>query len=224
MPSSAAATIMDGMESSCDVHGCGSFLLRRVAVRWSWGLAAALPLIVGCADWSYEKVQLGQEMRAIERVFPEEKTRRGDFTFSYLESGSRRTDAICVLLTHDRRVAGKVQATLRKRWRGMQPVQQYTLRGELDTALLGLGEVGPVDVLRTVADDITSEGDDAFEREAHGWVAAGLVRLVEAWPQTADPGPAYPRLADMLDRVPAGGRAAINTIGDKRLGISYEQP
>lgn len=172
------------------------------------GLAALLQ--TGCADWSYDRVQLRQQVREYERLFPEGQSQRTDSTLCFFETGNLgRTDAIVLLLTRDRRVAGKLQATYVEHNYGFRVDTGYVLRGELDPALSELSATGPVDTLRAVADELTGGEADQFVRDAHGWVAAGLVRLVQRWPHAGDEGPAFPRLTAMLERVPADGTARI---------------
>ena len=67
-----------------------------------------------------------------------------------------------------------------------------------------------------IADELTSTGTDKFTRDAHAWVAAGIVRLLQRWPHPGDEGPAFPRLADALERVPGGGVARI-TVNERGI-------
>ena len=86
-----------------------------------------------------------------------------------------------------------------------------------------LGGTGPIDVLRAIADDLTSTQGDTFVREAHGWVAAGLMRLVQHWPHVGDEGPAFTRLTDLLDRIPAGGEARLTVDARGVYVVEYRQ-
>jgi hypothetical protein len=180
-------------------------------------------LVPGCAELSFNQIQLGQEPRDYRRALPEERSRRSPTGMCYLEHdpGAGRVDAMVVLLTPDGRVAGKLHASeVEQRWNW--PAQTtFTLRGELDPALIRMAGAGPVDTLRAVADELTAADMDAFTRDAHAWVAAGLVRLVQHWPHVGDEGPAVTRLAGMLDRVPAGGTAQIVVGVDGRYSIAY---
>jgi hypothetical protein len=125
-----------------------------------------------------------------------------------LEQGSNRRDALVVLLTPDRRVSAKFHAALVERDLLGRP-GGYRLRGEIDPTLLRLGDVGPVDAVRAVADQLTSIEEDAFARRTRAWVAAGLVRLLQQWPQVNDPGPALSRVTEALERIPLGGAARL---------------
>src|SRR5512137_1630162 len=96
-----------------------------------------ISLLTGCAEMCYDRVQLGQEQRAYRGVFPEENTRRSPEGVCYCEKdGFGRTDAAVLLLTGDRRVAGKLYALHQERKTGMQAETIYRLRGELDPQLL----------------------------------------------------------------------------------------
>jgi hypothetical protein len=186
--------------------------------------AALVALLTGCAEMCYERVQLGQEQRAYRGIFPEESTRRSTAGVCYCEKdGFGRTDAAVLLLTGDRRVAGKLYALHQERKSGLQAETTYRLRGELDPQLLKLSATGPIDMLRAIADDLTTAGDDTFVREAHGWIAGGLVRLMQRWPHVGDEGPAFTRLTEMLERIPAGGVARIAVDPRGVYSIEYTQ-
>ncbi len=173
-------------------------------------VALAALLHAGCADLTYDRVRLGQQLREYERVFPDDKSRRTESTLCYLEQDATgRTDAIVLLLTRDRQVCGKLHATFVRRDYGFRVETSYVLRGELDPATARFAGAGPIDTVRAIADDLTNADGDNFTRESHGWVAAGLVRLVQRWPHVGDEGPALTRLTDMLERVPGGGQALI---------------
>lgn len=186
-------------------------------------LAAGL-LQCGCVDWTYDRVALGQVLHEYARVFPEERTRRTTSTLCYLgHSPAGRTDAVVLLLTRDRRVAAKMQASHTERKWGPRTQTAYALRGELDPSLAQLDATGPADALRAVADELTSVEGDKFTRDAHGWVAAGLVRLLQRWPHLGDEGPAPPRLIDILDHVPGSGVARITVDQRGAYILEYTQ-
>jgi hypothetical protein len=188
-------------------------------------LGACLALLsAGCADFGYNRVQLGVEQRVYQQAFPAERMRRTPAGFCYLEKDAfGRTDAVVVLLTADRRVAGKLHATYVERKGPFQAETTYALRGALDPELMRLSGTGPIDVLRAVAADLTSTQGDTFVREAHGWVAAGLMRLVQHWPHVGDEGPAFTRLTDVLDRIPAGGAAHLTVDARGVYIVEYTQ-
>ncbi|MCK4341512.1 MAG: hypothetical protein KAY37_07315 [Phycisphaerae bacterium] len=201
---------------------CARAHAGRPLVISALALAALLP--AGCANWSYGRVQLGQHLREYERVFPEGKSRRTERTLCFLEQDYMgRTDAVVVLLTRDRQVCGKLHATNFRRKYGLKVETGFILRGEVDPVLARYSGTGPIDMLRAIADDLTSDMPDSFTREAHGWVAAGLVRLIQRWPHLGDEGPAFPRLTDMLERVPGGGRAGITVDPQGVYVLEYTQ-
>lgn len=172
--------------------------------------AAILPLLSGCAGWTYDQVTLGRQLRENERMFPEGRSRRTVSGLCFLEHDlAGRTDAIVVLLTRDRRICGKLHATHVRRNLGFKVDTGYVLSGEIDPELANFRATGPIDTLRAIADDLTAGELDNFTREAHAWVAAGLVRLVQRWPHLGDEGPAFPRLSEMLEHIPGGGQARI---------------
>ncbi|MEW6252052.1 MAG: hypothetical protein AB1716_15540 [Planctomycetota bacterium] len=178
----------------------------------------------GCADLNYERVRLGQEQREYKSALPEDKVRRTTAGLCYLEETPvGRTDAIVVLLTRDRRVAGKLHAAHLERDLGLGRELGYRLHAELDPRLLDTAGAGAVDTLRVVADELTSSGDDTFTRTAHAWVAAGIIRILQQWPHSGDEGPAVTRVADALERVPAGGAARIGVDVRGVYVIEYTQ-
>ena len=191
---------------------------------WRVLLACAALAPVGCADLGYNRTELGAEQRVYQQAFPEERVRRTSAGFCYLEKDPLgRTDAVVVLLTADRRVAGKLQATYVERKGPFRAESTYALRGQLDPELMRLSGTGPIDVLRALADELTSVQGDTFVREAHGWVAAGLMRLVQHWPHVGDEGPAFTRLTELLDCIPAGGTARLAVDARGVYEVEYTQ-
>lgn len=185
-------------------------------------LGGVVAVVAGCADHSYDSVQLGQRSREYERRFPEQQTRQTDKTLCWLqESWTERADAVVLLLTDTRQVCGKWQATFQPDKAGLTGGARYHLRGTLAPGSAGYHGTGPLDTLRAIADDLTDLDADEFTRNAHGWVAAGIVRLVQQWPQVDRAGPAEARLRDMLARVPAGGQATIIIQPDGRITMTY---
>jgi hypothetical protein len=194
---------------NCANVGIPLFPVAAMRLRLFLG-TALLPLLGGCAVFSYDQVQLGQEQQAYGRAFPEDKTRRSPAGLCYLETdGFGRTDAAVLLLTADRRVGAKFYVSHIERRFGPQTETSYQLRGEVDPQLTKLNAAGPIDALRAIADELTSVESDTFVREAHAWIAAGLIRLVQHWPHVGDQGPAFTRLTEVLQRIPAGGIARI---------------
>jgi hypothetical protein len=127
------------------------------------------------------------------------------------------------LLTRDAVVGAKLIAAYRPPTALGLEGGSYTLRGEFDPERAGISALGPLDMLRAVADDLTNVRPEQSAGVAHAWVAAGLVRILQGWPAaaSADEGPAYPRLTDVLELVPAGGEAQMTLRPDGVYVISY---
>jgi hypothetical protein len=195
-------------------------------IRWTIA-AVVLPLLlsqtVGCASWSFDNIKMGQAVRESQRLLPVDKTRRTDIGFCYVDRGlTGRTDAVVVLLTKDLTVAGKLQASHAKRNMGWLSEEAYVLRGVVDPVAMQLNATGPVDTLRAVTDDLVQAMDDNFVRDAHGWVAAGLARLIQRWPHMGiEPGGGDPELMEMLQRVPAGGTAMMRVTPEGYYELEY---
>jgi hypothetical protein len=167
-------------------------------------------LNAGCAQWSYSQIELGQEPQDYERAFPAESARRTHLGLcSLCEDAFGRTDAVVVLLTHDRRVAGKIHATRFLRDYGLKTDEGFLLQGELDPRLAELQATGPIDTLRVIATDLAEYQGEKLAMEAHAWVAGGLVRLIQCWPHVNEVGIAAARLTELFELVPGGGAARI---------------
>ncbi len=186
------------------------------------GVVAAVLPTAGCVAFSFDRVQLGQTQPEYRPAFPEGQTRRTPVGLCYLERDPfGRTDAVVLLLAGDRRVAGKFHAVHVERRSPLAVETSYQLRGELNPGLARLTGTGPVDTLRAVTDELTTGDPDTFVREAQGWVAAGLVRLIQQWPHTGDAGPAATRVADLLERVPGQGTARVTVTPAGVLQFEY---
>lgn len=195
--------------------GCG----RRSSLPL---LLASLAASGGCAQLGYQQIRIGQEAREYRRALPEGRTIRTTAGVAYLEQDLLgKTDAIVLLLTRDQRVAGKFHAQHQRRDLGFRIETCYSLQGELDPQLIRLAGAGPLDMLRAIADELTRDEADTAARAAHDWVAAGLVRLVQHWPHVGDEGPAFPRLTEMLARVPGGGLARITVLPNGNHVVEY---
>jgi hypothetical protein len=196
--------------------------------RGLWGAALLMPLALllsGCASWSYEQIQLGQSPKDYERVLPVETSRKTALGLCHLGQGRRGyTDALVVLLTDDRRVAGKLWARKsgggRRLGRG---AGGFRLVGELDPGLCGVAGSGPLDTLRAIAAELTDYRGEKLAQDAHGWVAAGLVRLMQRWPGVRDVGVSSQWLDGLLERVPGGGTARLEIDERGIYHLEYEQ-
>lgn len=173
----------------------------------------------GCADLSYNRLKLGAVPRDYDRALPAEQTRRTDLGLCYLNvsRARHRTDSIVVLWTADRRIYTKVQATYREREYGFARRGEFHLRGELLPALGAMGDAAPADMLRAIVVELTAFRGERGATEAYGWVAGGLLRILNHETNT----PIEPENAgaafDYLDRIPAGGSAMLKTAGDALL-------
>ncbi len=200
----------------------------RIRCRQPAGLALLLLaglLNAGCAQWSYERIEIGQPLRDYERVFPEEDSRKTRRSLCLLKQDALgRTDAVVLLYNRLQVVYAKFQATARGRDAILAAGAAYTVRGTIDPAAGGFRDVGPIDLLRAVADDLTADDHEAAVRDAHAWVAAGLTRIIQQWPGVSDPGPAYPRLTRTLASVSADGTATVTVGPQRRLHVSYIHP
>jgi hypothetical protein len=186
--------------------------------------APVLLLLTGCTDWAYRQIQLGQSAEEYERVLPAETSRRTAVGLCHLSSDRfGRTDAFVVLLTGDRRVAGKLRARHYERDWGLKVDRGFWLEGELDPELYGVQSAGPLDTLRAIAGDLTDYRGEKLALDAHAWVAAGLVRLMQRWPGVEDVGVSSQRLSELFELVPGGGaaRLEVNERGIYRL--EYKQ-
>lgn len=188
-------------------------------------LAAGLLIgcLAGCAEWGYDKIQIGQYREAYENVLPASRTRETTLGLCYYDvSSTGTTQGIFVFLTHQKRVAGKLMA--RAVEREFLPARKlgYELSGEIDQNIAGFSDTGPVDTLRAFIADMAAFSGERVSREANHWLAAGLIRLLQAAPGGADVAGDYPNLAETLERVPAGGSGQIQ-LDNGVIRFSYQQ-
>jgi hypothetical protein len=188
-------------------------------------LAPLAALLVGCANWSYDQIQLGQSPRDYARVLPAETSRKTALGLCHLSHDKLgHTDALVVLLTSERRVAAKLQARyFESGWRFGRTESGFRLVGELDPELYGVAGSGPLDSLRALAANLTDYRGEKLALDAHAWVAAGLVRLMQRWPNVRDVGISSQRLDQLLERVPGGGTARLEVDTDGIYHLLYEQ-
>jgi hypothetical protein len=184
-----------------------------------------LSAAAGCTDMSYEQIRLGMTQRECERALPGSSPWRTELGLCWRQDDALgRRDAMVILLGQDQRVAGKLQATSYPRGRPMGPERGFRLRGELDPKGSGLDATGPLDALRAIASDLTGYRGAKPALEAHAWVAAGLVRLLERWPRVGSEAAQFPGLSEALDRIPGGGRAEIRVDNRGLYSFEYCQP
>lgn len=192
---------------------------------WPVLVAVAGLWLTGCAQWTYDRTTLGAPLRDAQRNIPEESRLHSDRAVAMLEGGPPgQVDAVVLLLTRDALVCGKLIAAYRPPKALGLGGGSYSLQGELDPRRAGLSDLGPLDALRAIADDLTRVRPEQSAGVAHAWVAAGCVRILQGWPagaSSADEGPAYPRLTDVLELVPAGGESQMTRRDDGVYVISY---
>ena len=204
---------------------CGGWnppYICRLTGRVTFSLACLLALS-GCgANRLYDRIQLGQSPREYKSVLPEATSRRTVLGLCHFHANSLgRTDALVVLLSDDRRVAAKLLAsyvapTVLNARRG-----GYRLRGELDPKLYDVSGTGPIDAFRLIAAELANYRGEKLARDAHAWVAAGIIRLLQRWPKLRDSGVRSDRLDLALERVRGGGGGAITVDEAGVYRISY---
>ena len=188
-------------------------------------LAPVALLLAGCANWSYEQIQLGQSPEDYARVLPAGTSRKTALGLCHLSRGRLgHTDALVVLLTSDRRVAAKLWARHSESdWRLGRAECGFRLVGELDPELYAVTGSGPLDTLRAIAGQLTDYQGEKLARDAHAWVAAGLVRLLHRWPEVRDVGVSSQRLDELLELVPGGGTARLEVDARGIYHLEYDQ-
>ncbi len=199
---------------------------RRDLLRPHASLACLVPfgllLCTGCASWSYKQVSLGQGPSEYDRRLPSDTSRRTPIGLCDLrERSGGNADALLVLLGTDRRVTAKFHAQRAQRNYGVWGQRRYTLIGEIDLARSGLPANEPTDALRAIFQDIANARADQHARQAHEWVAAGILRLIQARAPDADPGIPSETLESLIARVPGGGAGSVN-VADGVLHVTYE--
>ena len=191
---------------------------RFVRILPLWIASAAA---TGCVDMHYRRIELGQSKQQYERILPAAQSRRTDLGVAFLASDwTGRTDAIVVLASRDRRAAGKLRATRFEHNYGFVTETGFRLQGEIDPALADLQSTGPLDALRVVLQQLESYRGEKAATDAHEWLAAGLVRLLERWPHMSDRLGPIQRRSSRLEQVPSGGTASISV--DRRGVYRFE--
>jgi hypothetical protein len=199
-------------------YSAASRLRGRSLTAWpAWLAGLLLPLCTGCANWTYERVQIGMGRAECERQFADESYQRTGLGLSHWQadaSGARA--ALVILLSADGRVVGKLQASYRAGVKAGQERYEYRLRGQLDPQRAGLGATGPLDALRAVLIELLDEPGVQTVRSGHAWIAAGLLRLVERWPHVQPQAVSDGLLTEALEHVPDDGEAWL---GIDRRGV-----
>jgi hypothetical protein len=186
-------------------------------------------ILAGCTAMTYDRIRLGRTQDECRQLLDQEVFRSCDIGYSGIQQDpAGRTNALVVLLGRDGLVGGKLQATLATP--GGVPLGQpsatgaalsFQLRGELDLAALALQGAGPLDVLRAVLSELAGQQTVQSAGAARELVAAGLVRLLERWPQL-NPASQFPELAETLERVPAHGDARLGVTPQGLFFLQYD--
>ena len=197
---------------------------RKVLTTFAVAFLAVFTL-TGCADWTYRKIQIGQTPSEYARVLPLENSRKTALGMCSLQAGkSGRTDVIVVFLTEDRRVSAKFWARHKERnWGFGRRETKFELDGELDPKLYGSEGCGPVDTLRALISDLTEYRGEKLALDAHSWIAAGLIRLMQCWPSDRDNGVSSPLLKARLEFIPGGGTGRMEIDPKGCYQLHYHQ-
>jgi len=192
------------------IDACARALLIGIRARALLiGAALVLPALCGCASWTYSQLRLGQRPQDYERLPADRARRTSTGVCAYQQNALGDSEAIVVLLTSDRRIAGKLRATrVKARWG--QAFDAYALTGELDRELYDAQETGPLDTLRALAGELADYSGERLAAQAHELAAAGLIRLVQRWPHALDLGVREARAAELLELAAGGGEAGLS--------------
>lgn len=197
--------------------------------RWRLGWLALVQvflatLATGCADAYYREFAVGKAPREYDRILPQETSLKTDLGLCHVSRDSfGRTDALVILLTPDRRVAGRFHAIdVKRTMAGTPMVRGYRLEGELDPRLCGIESVGPQDGLRSLLTQIGGYEGVKLALDAHAWVGGGLARIIRSWPGVSDLAFPAARLDELLERVPAGGSASLGADAKGIWTVRYE--
>ncbi|HRS27917.1 MAG TPA: hypothetical protein P5255_06600 [Phycisphaerae bacterium] len=204
---------------------------NRSLRAWSAACLTAVAMLVsltGCATMTYDRIRLGASQSECRQLLDQDVFHSCNIGFSgSRQDAAGRTDAVVVLLGRDGVVGGKLQATV-ARPRGvplvpaaLAPAPTFQLRGELDLVALSLAGAGPLDVLRAVLVELMDRPTNLSAEPARELVAAGIVRLMERWPNL-DAAGQFPDLADTLERVPSGGVARLGITAHNTFFLEYE--
>lgn len=186
------------------------------------GLLCLLAL-TGCADLTYDRVKLGLPPSQYDRVLD---TRQSSWTEAGLVEYERQDDGdtsvLVLLLADDRRIAGKIQVTsAQSEFEWPLSRRGYELRGELDSRLYGLGEVGPVDSLRLLTQRLCAFPTERTARSAHLLAAAGLMRILERQPGVEDIGLTAEQRRELALHAPTEGVPHVSRDSDGVLRFSF---
>lgn len=191
-------------------------------------VSSGIVLTTGCADMTYERVRLGLAPREYDRVLNTQQSSRTEVGLvEYARDADGDAGALVLLLADDRRIVGKIQATRAAESELDLPLprtrQGFELRGEIDPRLYGVGEVGPVDILRLLTQRLCDFPTERSARNAHMLAAAGLIRILERQPSAGDIGVSAEQRRELALLAPTEGesRLALDADGIVRFGYSH---
>ncbi|MCG3127142.1 MAG: hypothetical protein CHACPFDD_02000 [Phycisphaerae bacterium] len=186
------------------------------------GLIAIL-VLPGCASWHYARLKLGQAPDDYGRVLPAEKVRRTERGLAFLSRDwTGRIDAIVVIVADNRRVAARVHATYREQRYGFGTRVTYRLSGEIDPKLYETQDAGPTDTLKLLLSQLVATKGDKLAVESHAWIAAGLTRLLQRFPNVAEQMGEPATMLGVSERVRGGGLGTVSADSDGVLRFAYE--
>lgn len=184
-------------------------------------LAAASAVLCGCAVRSLGPAPLGAGPAQAAKVYPEEERLRSDVSYAQIADGLPTAHSgELLLLAKDQRVCGRFRWSYRVGPPLAPGFRGYDLDGEVDAKAAGVAELGPIDSVRVLIDDLASISSDQSAWSAHLWVVAGLLRI-KARLGAGDDDALDPRLEDVMDRVRGDGSAQFRVREDGVLELGY---
>lgn len=182
-------------------------------------------LTCGCAQSRYDALALGQRPAEYEGVLPADTSRRTSLGLCQFESRGDAVSVTVALVSEDRRIAAKLRAET-GRSANMLGTRRagYVLTAEVDPQLFRTQATSPFDVLRLIALDLAEYRGEKLATDAHAWIAIGVVRMLQRFPHVEPLHLDSPRVDELSDRVPAGGRAELSVGADGVLRFQYSAP
>jgi hypothetical protein len=184
------------------------------------GLLAGVPL-TGCASLSYDRIRLGAAPADYDNVLPSATTRRTTVGLTHWSDSPTSHDAVVILLSDDRRVAGKLHA--RRFASGLwsqRNAPRYELVCELDRSLFEVGDTSPIDVMRMILADLAEAATEPSVRDAQDTIIAGIAQCLRRWPGVEDSGMSARDAERFEDLAPPGGGLVIE-LTDNLLRFAY---
>lgn len=200
-------------------HGGPRRIVRGLACLMLLGVAMGGG---GCVKLTYDRLHLGEPPSKYERMLPASESRRTMVGLCQLrKSSGGKSEAILLVLSDDRRLAGKIRVRRVRSEAGLLSHREYELWGTIDPVLYGAGQAGPADVLRSLVRSLVDYRGERLAVEAHRLVAAGLLRILEQWPEAADLGLSPDLAADLAEIAPGGGKSHVETADNGVIRFEY---